>query len=289
MDIDRVRYFHVFADTGSLVRASEILHISQPALSKALRLLESEIGVSLVEADGRRLKLSVAGTIFRTETSNLLNLWMSIPNKIKSAESGTPTKIGSFEVFTTYFLSHLSNFINLENLEVHELGPGKLETSINSGHVDIGITYNPVPKVGVEFVEVTKIKMGVYGLTQSFSKTPFSELPFVVPLMPVEGTPSKVVGLDGWPDHKFERKIKYRVTMMESAIELCRKGSCVAYLPSFIVDLHNTHVRNEFKLTEFKSPIPVKERTQSVFLISRKGFKETSLHRQIAKSLRALS
>src|SRR5690606_33496323 len=104
-----------------------------------------------------------------------------------------------------------------------------------------------------------------YGLAQNFSKTPIEELPFVIPLMPAEGTPSKVIGLDGWPDHRFERKIKYRVTMMESAIELCRKGSCVAYLPSFIVELHNAHVRNEFKLTEFKSPFPVKDRTQSVF------------------------
>lgn len=35
MDIDRVRYFTVFAETGSVVKASEILHISQPALSIA--------------------------------------------------------------------------------------------------------------------------------------------------------------------------------------------------------------------------------------------------------------
>ncbi len=53
MDIDRVRYFNVFAETGSLVKASEILHISQPALSKALRLLAVEVGAKLLESDGR--------------------------------------------------------------------------------------------------------------------------------------------------------------------------------------------------------------------------------------------
>lgn len=289
MDIDRVRYFHVFADTGSLVRASEVLHISQPALSKALKLLESEIGIKLVETDGRGLKLSEAGKKFRSETSALLDNWLRIPEKIKSSENWTPTRIGSFEVFTTYFLGYMSDSINLENLEVYELGPGKLEEAIANGSVDIGITYVPVPKVGVEFLEVSKISMGVFGIPKKFSNVDFPHLPFVIPLLPSEGTPSKVIGLDGWPDHRFERKIKYRVTMMGSALELCRKGLSVAYLPRFIVDLHNKSVLPEFRLSEFKSPIPVKERSQSVFIIYKKGSTEVSLHRQIAKCLRSLT
>lgn len=289
MDIDRVRYFHVFADTGSLVRASEVLHISQPALSKALRLLESEIGIKLVETDGRGLKLSEAGKTFRSETSTLLDSWLKIPEKIKSSEKWTPTKIGSFEVFTTYFLGHMSDSINLESLEVHELGPGKLEAAIATGQVDIGITYVPVPKVGVEFVEVAKISMGVFGISKIFANVDFSDLPFVIPLLPSEGTPSKVIGLDGWPDHRFERKVKFRVTMMGSALELCRKGLGVAYLPRFIVDLYNKSVQSEFRLSEFKSPIPTKERSQSVFIIYKKGSAETGLHRKVAKCLRLLS
>lgn len=288
MDIDRVRYFHVFADTGSLVRASEILHISQPALSKALKLLESEIGMKLVEVDGRGLRLSEAGKIFRHETSSLLTSWLGIPEKIKSSEKWTPTKIGSFEVFTTYFLGYMSDHVNLESMEVHELGPGRLETAVAAGDIDIGITYIPVPKVGVEFLEVAKIKMGVFGIAKEFGHEDFSALPFVIPLMPSEGTPSKVIGLDGWPDHRFERKIKYRVTMMESAIEMCRKGACVAYLPTFIVDLHNERVKAEYRLTELKSPVLQKERSQSVFIIYRKGSRETTLLRQIAKCLRSL-
>ncbi len=289
MDIDRVRYFHVFADTGSLVRASEVLHISQPALSKALKLLESEIGIKLVEVDGRGLKLSEAGKVFRHETSSLLNQWLTVPEKIKSSSTWSPTRIGSFEVFTTYFLGYMSDHINLESLEVHELGPGKLESAIADGSIDVGITYVPVPKVGVEFLEVTKINMGVFGIHKKFANTEFSDLPFVIPLLPSEGTPSKVIGLDGWPDHKFERKIQYRVTMMGSAIELCKKGASVAYLPKFIADLYNDSVKNEFKLTEFKSPIPLKERSQSVYLIFKKGSRETVLHRQIAKCLRSLA
>lgn len=288
MDIDRVRYFHVFAETGSLVRASEILHISQPALSKALRLLATEVGLELIEPDGRGLKLTVAGKNFHKETGALLRQWMDLPKKLQLAETWTPTRIGSFEVFTTYFLGHLVDFVELDSLEIHEFGPGRLEQAISEDRVDIGITYVPVPKAGVNFTEVTKIRMGLFSRGDAFKNKDFADLPFVTPLLPAGGTPSRVIGLDGWPDHRFERKVKYRVTVMESALELCRKGLCVAYLPEFVVHLHNEHMKPEFRLHEIKSPIPQKDRLQSVFLIDRKGSQETTLHRQIAKCLRSL-
>ncbi len=288
MDIDRVRYFHIFAETGSLVKASEILHISQPALSKAIKLLESEVGCQLVESDGRGLKLTSYGNYFRNETADLLRQWLSMPDRIKSGEAWQPTKIGSFEVFTTYFLKKMTEFVQLDSLELHEFGPGKLEQAIVNEVIDIGITYSPIPKSGVEFVEVTKIQMGVFGL-KKMKSIRLMQLPFVVPLMPSEGTPSKVVGLDGWPDHKIQRDIKYKVTMMESAMQLCRQGLAVAYLPQFVVDLHNLYVDSDFKLIELDSPIPIKERKQSVFIVKRSNSEESVLYRQIAKSLRALS
>jgi DNA-binding transcriptional LysR family regulator len=97
------------------------------------------------------------------------------------------------------------------------------------------------------------------------------------------------LGWMGWADHRFARNIKYRVTMMESALELCRKGLCVAYLPEFVVKLHNENVLSSKKLIELASPIPSKDRQQSVFIIYRKDSTETHLHRQVAKALRSLN
>lgn len=287
MNIDRVRYFHIFAETGSLVKASEILHISQPALSKALKQLESEMGADLVEADGRGLKLTRYGLNFRKETQELLNQWLSLPERMRSGQNGEPTKIGSFEVFTTYFLNRITKFVQMEALELHEYGPGKLEQALANETIDIGITYSPIPKNGVDFVEVTKIQMGIFGLNK-FKSTRINELPFVVPLMPSEGTPSKVVGLDGWPDHKIQRHIKYKVSMMESAMQLCRQGLAVAYIPKFVADIHNIYAQSDFKLLELQNPVPVKDRKQSVFIVKRNNSEESHLYRQIAKSLRSL-
>jgi len=287
MDINRVRYFNVFAETGSLVKASEVLHISQPALSKALKLLESEAGLKLVEADGRGLRLTESGKRFRDHTRALLVEWSNVSKKVRDQGDWKPSRIASFEVFSTYFLGHFLKFVELENLEILEFGPGRMELAVFEGRADLAITYLPVPRAGIEFIEMTKIKMGVFGV-EALKSEKFAELSFVIPIHPAEGTPSKVIGLDGWPDHLFERKIRYRVTMMESALELCREGRAVAYLPEFVANLHNKRMLSEFRLQEFKCPVATKDRQQSVFLIRRQGAPETPLERQIAKSLRSL-
>lgn len=288
MDIVRVRYFHVFAETGSLVKAAEVLHISQPALSKALRLLAQEVGVELLEPEGRGLRLTLAGQRFKAETGPLLDQWLKVPkNLLRSDHEQVPTRIGSFEVFTTYFLGHLIKEVELGALELHQCSPGVLEQAIVDRVIDIGITYAPIPKAGIEFIEATKIKMGVFGL-KKFKDVAMAELPFAIPLQPALGTPSKMQGLDGWPDHKFKRKVMYRVSMMGSAMELCRQGVAVAYLPEFVVTLHNQTVQPEYRLIELSSPIAQKDRKQSVFLVQRQNTKEVRLHRQIARSLRGI-
>lgn len=177
--------------------------------------------------------------------------------------------------------------MDLAPLEILECGPGRMEQAVAEGKADLAITYVPVPMSGVEFIQVTKVKMGVFGLA-SWANEKFTGLPFVIPSLPLDGTPSKVIGLDGWPDHQFEKKVRYRVTLMESALELCREGRAVAYLPEFAVKLHNKSLRSEYQLKEFKCPVPTKDRAQSVFLIRRQGSTETHLERQIAKSLRSL-
>jgi DNA-binding transcriptional LysR family regulator len=287
MDIDRIRYFHVFAETGSLVKAAEVLHISQPALSKALKLLQSEVNMQLLEAEGRGLRLTPQGEALKLETKSLLAQWLQVADKVKSREALEPTKLGTFEVFSTYFLRKLTGTLDLAAMELHEYSPGKLEEALLSHKIDIGITYIPIPKAGIDFIEVTKIKMEIFG-SKKFLNQPLSEIPFVIPLSPVEGIPSKIVGLDGWPDHKFHRKISYRVSMMESALELCRQGLCISYLPGFVGEIHNQMLSPEYRLHELQCPIPAKDRMQPVYLMQRSHSGESKLFRQFAKALRTL-
>src|SRR6185312_3690600 len=59
---ERLRYFLVIAETGSLSKAAEAIGISQSGLSRQLRQLEDEIGRPLFMRTGRGVELNDIGT-----------------------------------------------------------------------------------------------------------------------------------------------------------------------------------------------------------------------------------
>jgi DNA-binding transcriptional LysR family regulator len=60
---DRLRKFAQVVDSGSFSQAATVLHISQPALTTAVKKLERELSAVLLERQAKRLKLTAAGEI----------------------------------------------------------------------------------------------------------------------------------------------------------------------------------------------------------------------------------
>ena len=288
MDMNRLHYFTVIVDSGSLSRASEILHISQPALSKAMKVLESELGLQLFTPNGRNLSL----------TDEALRLFPKIRKLLQDAEVllskseeifQDKIRLGTFEVFSTHFFGRLvKNYFPEIEIELHELRPGQLEAALIRGDIDYAITYIPIPHPDLDFHEITKTKMVICGRKVFFKDKDFNELDFVIPIMPVTGSPTKMNGLDGWPDEKILRKIKYKVSMMESALELCRQGKACAYIPQFILQMHNETVKDSLELVEYPYPLKKLGNPQAVYVVKRKSTTETSKHKKLAKALRQL-
>ncbi|MBY0416141.1 MAG: LysR family transcriptional regulator substrate-binding protein, partial [Bdellovibrionales bacterium] len=177
------------------------------------------------------------------------------------------------------------HFKDVESV-LYELIPGEIEEKLNEGIIDVGITYMPVPHQNIDHIKICDIQMGVFGIKTLFTKKDFKNLPFVIPVRPIASAPTKARGLDGWPDDKVFRQIFYRVTLMESALEMCRQGLAVAYLPSFIVKLHNLRVKKEYQLNALAQPLKLNERKQSVYLVKRKGDIEDQIDKKLARALR---
>ena len=76
MDLDMrlVRYFVAVADELHFGRAAAKLYISQPALSKQIRKLESEVGTQLLVRDSRHVELTSRGEHFLEDARQLLAL-----------------------------------------------------------------------------------------------------------------------------------------------------------------------------------------------------------------------
>ena len=130
--------------------------------------------------------------------------------------------------------------------------------------------------------------MGIYGQENVFKNSEFSSLPFVIPIHPIKGTPSKVDGLDGWPDNKIPRQIKYQVGMLETGLALARNGQAVIYLPDFVAKLHNETVPSKYKLDRLPHPKGLGKKRFPVFLLKRIGRSENKTIQTMAKKLRRL-
>lgn len=78
MDLRQLKYFKAVVEQGGVNRASERLHISQPAVTTALKKLEQDLDVSLFEREGRNLKITADGMKLYQHACKLLSHSQSI-------------------------------------------------------------------------------------------------------------------------------------------------------------------------------------------------------------------
>lgn len=288
METNKLLHFTTVFDTQNLRQAAELLNMSHSALSKSIKTLEMELGYELFLPDGRGIISSQKAELLYIKAKKILD---SI-NELKDLEptfSKKRFKITSFEVFTTYFLQLLTEEFKEYEIELHENLDGHLEEAVASGIVDVGITYEPIPTKGLEFLKISKIKMSAYiGVKSKFQNLALSEIPFAVPRKPIKAAPSGNQGLDGWPEHLFPRIVKYQVDMMESAIELTRQGNCAVFLPEFVVKLHNQIAQSEYRLIKVDSTLGMKSVFRDVFLVKRRNSPESKELKKLAKILRRI-
>lgn len=61
MNIAQLRHLIAVAETGSFTRAAELVHLTQPALSRSVQTLEEELGLQLIDRIGKRNQISIIG------------------------------------------------------------------------------------------------------------------------------------------------------------------------------------------------------------------------------------
>jgi len=97
INFNHLYYFLTIAKEGSIVKASKKLHITQPALSHQLKILEDDLGRKLFDRIGRRLVINqdgefvkeYASKIFRHSEEMVTFLKADTDNLIKIVKVGT--------------------------------------------------------------------------------------------------------------------------------------------------------------------------------------------------------
>jgi len=100
MDIRQLSYFLVIAKEEQITRAAKILNMEQPPLSRQLKLMEQELGVTLFDRNGKQMKLTPAGESLRIRAESLLHYFNETINEVKDIENGLQGTLSVGSVFS---------------------------------------------------------------------------------------------------------------------------------------------------------------------------------------------
>lgn len=115
MNLQQLQYFKVISQTKNFTTASNILSITQPALSKAISKLEEELDAQLFEREGRNIKITKYGEVFLKYAESALNDIEKGIEKIHDMKTNNDNIISiasTYCIGATFIPFLISNFIN---------------------------------------------------------------------------------------------------------------------------------------------------------------------------------
>lgn len=144
MNLQHLEYFKVIAETKNFTTASNILSVTQPALSKAISKLEEELEVSLFEREGRNIKITKFGEAFLKYADSALIEIQRGKEKIQNMKENNENviSIASTDCIGVTFIPFIiSNFFN-DNLQVrfniNNQSTEEIFKDLKYGRIDFG-------------------------------------------------------------------------------------------------------------------------------------------------------
>ena len=121
MEIRVLRYFIQIAREGSMTRAAEYLHVSQPALSKQMKELEKQLGKKLFRRGSSSVSLTDEGMLLRRRAEDLLAMADKIENEFKALDeiTGGDIYIGCAESYLIKYLTYAVKKLNGQYSNIH--------------------------------------------------------------------------------------------------------------------------------------------------------------------------
>lgn len=148
MDLQRLRVLVHVAELGNMSRAAERLGLSQPALSRQIKLLEQELGVRLLDRTGRGVALTEAGHTVERRARAVFDEVAKIDQELAGTAHriggqlsvGLPPSVGV--LLATPLIERYHAAYPAVLLKVIEDLTGALQDGLLTGRIDIGVLYD---------------------------------------------------------------------------------------------------------------------------------------------------
>lgn len=145
VDIRQLEYFVELAKTKNFRKASEHLHLSQPALSKSIRILESELNTVLIERTNKSFELTDTGQALLQKSVFLIQQFQDIYKMIEDVrlsnqgeiKIGLPNILG----FLCYFELICEFRKEYPGIHISVSGEGTkdINTALREERLDLGV------------------------------------------------------------------------------------------------------------------------------------------------------
>jgi DNA-binding transcriptional LysR family regulator len=149
VELRHLRYFVVVAEEQNVTRAAERLHVSQPPLSRQIRDLEQELGVSLFRRTAKSLALTEAGKIFLNEARAVLLQADKAVQTVRAVAAGNrgQLRIGYAPSLTVELLPKALRSIEREcpglRVTLHDFSTEECVQRLAARKIDVALTVRP--------------------------------------------------------------------------------------------------------------------------------------------------
>lgn len=200
MELRVLRYFLEVAREGSVTRAAQRLHISQPTLSRQLKDLEEELGKKLFLRSNYSVKLTDAGMLLRRRAEDILNLADKTQEEFRALEEdlGGDIHIGCAE---SEGIAHLARRVKAlqqryPRIRIHLYSGdrGDLAQRLDRGLLDFAVLvesvdlskYNYLPFPGADSWGVVMPQDSPLAQRESIRPQDLLDLPLICPRQGLE-------------------------------------------------------------------------------------------------------
>jgi DNA-binding transcriptional LysR family regulator len=154
-DLRLIRYFVAVAEEGNVTRAAERLHMAQPPLSAAVRQLEQQLGVALLDRSSRLVRLTAAGEQLLEQGRELLAHAGTVVGDVQAVERSPSGLLrGGLSPAARFglvpeLLERWSTAAPGVMLHTREDTTGALLRDVRQGRLDLAIVFCPPAPTGL--------------------------------------------------------------------------------------------------------------------------------------------
>lgn len=151
MELHYLKLFHTVAEYESFTKASEVLHISQPALSIQIKKLEENLKIKLFDKIGNKIILNENGKVLFAYTQKIFNIIEEAEATLlkKRTEIGGVINVGGSNTPGTYILpqiiGHFKNTYPNVTINLHISTTDEIARRVENGSLDFAVNGGVMP------------------------------------------------------------------------------------------------------------------------------------------------